>query len=291
MTATWSANATVAAGDIRNPVTANGHSYRCVVGGTTGGTEPAWVGRYQTITDGSTVTWAVYTVITPATVRTQLNLEGTTGQYSDDTIGGYILSAISSLETACSRYLVNRPGAVVTLTSMLRTALAIPGLRTPIAVQYAGATVVQNQSYWLLSDAMTTGVYTGIQFRAYRTDMFGSGIPGTPYGPWIANSQWFDQAADSPFYPGNYGGGVAYTSMPNDTSITGDWGYEPGFEPGNFVHALEVFSEWYTQRPPALLADTVLTPAGGIVSYSQMPAEVQDFVKEFSAGQMAVSVG
>ena len=45
--------------------------------------------------------------------------------------------------------------------------------------------------------------------------------------------------------------------------------YEPLFEPGNVVHAVEVLSEWYTMRPPAILADSAITPAGGIVSYSQ----------------------
>lgn len=288
--ATWQALHAYSAEQLVNPTVSNGHTFRCLTGGTSGASEPSWVGRYQPVTDGTAV-WVPYTIITPATVRTQLNYESTTNQYSDTTIGGYIIAAIYNLELACSRYLINHPGITVTLTSMLRTTLNIPALRSATTVVYGGATVQENQSYWLLSDAMTTGVFSGIQFRAWRTDMFGAGIPGTPYGPWIANSQWFDQATDSPFYPGNYGGGVAYTSMPNDTQITGDWGYEPGFEPGNLVHALEVFAEWYCQRPPALLADEIVTPNGAVVSYSSMPSEVQNYVLENSAGQFAVSVG
>src|SRR5436190_386271 len=112
----WQALHAYAAQAIVNPLTANGHSYRCSVAGTSGATEPAWVGRYQDITDGS-ATWVPYSIVTPAQVRTELHLEpeasGTTtpvaaGQYADSVIGPYILDAIASLELATKRYLVNR---------------------------------------------------------------------------------------------------------------------------------------------------------------------------------------
>lgn len=281
--AAWSAGATVAAGDLRNPTTANGHTYRCTVGGTTGGSEPAWVGRFQTITDGSTVRWVVYTIITPDTIRTQLKLEGTTGQYGEDILGGYILDATASLELVTKRVLSNRPGATFIYTSMLRALLPIPNVRTVTEALYANNLMEENAGYWLLPDSAQTGVFTGIQFRALRAD--GAG----PW--WLVDPSWFDKALDNPFNPANYGGGYVFSSMPNDTSVTGDFGYEPGFEPGNVVHAIEVLSEWYTMRPPAILADSAITPAGGIVSYSQMPPEVQDFVKTYSAGPQVVSIG
>lgn len=289
--ATWAALTVYAADAIVNPTTANGHSYRCATGGTSAGTEPTWVGRYQDITDG-TVTWVPYSIITPNAVRAQLALTGTTGQYSDATIGGYILDAISSLEQATWRFLVNRPGATYQTTSYGRPILNIPGIRTATSVTWLST--VQTASganlgngYTLLPDAMQTGVYTGIQFRPLHTE--------GNYPWWLSlggpTTNWFDTAADNPFDPRNYGGGYIFTSVSLDTAMTGDWGYEPLFEPGNLVHALEVLAEWYVLRPPAILADSAITPAGGIVSYSQMPPEVQQYVKSVSSGTGVVSIG
>ncbi len=290
--AAWQANHAYVSGDIVNPTVANGHSFRCTTSGTSGGSEPTWVGRYQTITDGGTVTWVVYTVITPQNVRDQLALTGTTGQYSDTTIGGYILDAIGSLEQATWRYLINRPGWTYQVTSYGRPILNIPGVRTATSVlwQSSAQTVSlanAGNGYTLLPDAMQTGVYTAIQFRPLHTE--------GNYPWWLslggATTNWFDTAADNPFDPRNYGGGYIFTSVSLDTAITGDWGYEPNFEPGNFVHALEILSEWYVLRPPSILADSAITPSGGIVSYSMMPPEVQQFVKGFSAGTGVVSIG
>lgn len=289
MTATWAALTVYSIGNVVNPTVANGFSFVCVDAGTSGASEPTWSGRWPAVVDGSAA-WAPYSIITPAMVRTQLGLEGTTGQYSDDTIGGYILAAVGSLEQATNRYLRNRPGASYSTTSYGRPILALPGLRTASAVTWMGSLQTasipgQGNGYTLLPDALQTGVFTGIQFRPLHTGA----------GPWWLSlggptTNWFDTNADSPFDPRNYGGGYVYTSVPGDTIVVGDWAYEPGFEPANVVHAVEVLSEWYTMRPPAILADSVITPAGGIVSYSQMPPEVQQFVKSFSAGQQAVSV-
>lgn len=273
--ATWAPLTLYATDAIVNPITANGHSYRAAIGGTSAASEPAWVGRYQNITDG-TVTWVPYCVITPSQVRTQLHLEpeasgvttpAATGQNSDATIGGYILDAIGSLEQATRRYFLNRPGFTWQVTSQGRPILNIPGIRTATSVTWMGSLQTVSganlgNGYTLLPDAMQTGVYTGIQFRPLHAE-----------GPWWlalggATTNWFDTAADNPFDPRNYGGGYVFTSVSLDTAIVGDWGYEPLFEPGSFVHALEILSEWYVLRPPAILADSAITPAGGIVSYS-----------------------
>jgi len=289
--ATWAPLTLYATDAIVNPTVANGHSYRAATGGTSGAAEPTWVGRYQNITDAS-VTWVPYTIITPAQVRTQLHLDGTTGQYSDTVVGGYILDAISSLESATQRFLVNRPGATYQTTSYGRPILNIPGVRTASNVIWLSTTQTASganlgNGYTLLPDAMNTGVYTGIQFRPLHTE--------GNYPWWLtlggATTNWFDTAADNPFDPRNYGGGYIFTSVALDTAIVGDAGYEPNFEPGQVVHALEILSEWYVLRPPSILADSAITPAGGIVSYSQMPPEVQQFVKSYSAGTGVVSIG
>lgn len=292
--AAWLPAHVYAAGAIVNPITSSGHSYRCATGGTSGASEPTWVGRYQDITDG-TVTWVVYTVLTPGQIRGMLNLEpertgattpAATGQYADSVIGPYLLDAITSLEISCRRFLVNHPGLTFTQTSQTAATLPLPGLRTVTSLTYAGVTL-DSSAYWLLADALNTGVYTGVQFRPFRSP---------ENGPWwlvlgSARGNWFDTSADSPFDPRNYGGGYVYTSMPNDQVTVGDWGYEPGFEPGNFVHALEILAGWYTMRPPAILNDSAVTATGAVVTYSQMPPEVQEFVKTFMAGRTAVSIG
>jgi len=108
---------------------------------------------------------------------------------------------------------------------------------------------------------------------------------------WYADQGWFDKALDSPFYPGNYGGGWAFSSMPNDTAIVGDWGWDPGFEPGAAVHAIEVLGAFFALRAPTLLSESAVTPQGGIISYASMPAEARDFIAEWSAAPTAVSVG
>ncbi len=286
MTATWTAGHQYSIDDVVNPTTPAGFSYRCTTGGTSGGSEPSWVGRYQTITDGATVTWVVYSIVTPATVRSQLSLTDTTAPNTDDNLGGYIMAAIESLERATRRFLRNRPNFTYTQTSQTAATVPIPGLRTATSLTYANVTV-DPSGYWLLPDVQNSGVYTGIQFRPFRSP---------ENGPWWLvlggqHDNWFDTAADNPFDPRNYGGGYVYTSMPNDQVTVGDWGYEPGFEPGDVVHAVEVLAEWYTLRPPAILADSAITAAGGIVSYSQMPPEVAEFCRKWSVGRQAVSVG
>ena len=58
-------------------------------------------------------------------------------------------------------------------------------------------------------------------------------VEGESYNPsaellalWLADRGWWDKALDSPFYPGNWGGGYAWTSMPDDLVITGDAGFD-----------------------------------------------------------------
>ena len=138
--ATWLPNHAYAAGNLVNPTVANGHSYISVVGGTSGGTEPSWSGRWPAVADGTANTWAPYSIVTPATLRSQMNWESTTGQYTNDILGNYILDAISSLELATSRYLVNRPGATWAITSNGRPQFPLPGLRTATSVVWQGAT-------------------------------------------------------------------------------------------------------------------------------------------------------
>lgn len=240
------------------------------------------------------------TIISVQSVRDYLQLAspGSNSQYSDGTIGSNIRAATSYLEQATHRILAQQTGVTYRTTSMGRAIVPIPGFSTLTSVVYQGATQTigydvnsSGASCWAITDPLMTGVYVAIQFRAYRADGFGMGVPGTPYGPWIANSNWYDQAADSPFYPANLGGGYFYGSMPNDVIVTGNAGYATGSEPESVLHAVKVLASFYTMRPASILADTAITPQGGVLTYSQLPSEVRQFIADWTIGQQVVSVG
>lgn len=52
----WSASASISAGDLRVPVVDNGHVYRALNAGTTGGSEPTWPKDGTTVVDND-ITW------------------------------------------------------------------------------------------------------------------------------------------------------------------------------------------------------------------------------------------
>lgn len=193
-----------------------------------------------------------------------------------------ILAAQETLERMTKRWFVDRPAVTYTDTSMLQPILPIPGFRTFTTVTWSGSTLVQDQSFWALPDVQNTGIYTAIQFRPIRADM---------REWWYANPQWWDRGLDNPFYPGNYGGGYAYTSMPNDLIIVGDGGYAVGTEPFAWLLAVKQLAAFFTKQPAAILADTIITAQGGVINYADMPATVVNFATSWMAGRTAVSVG
>ncbi len=243
-------------------------------------------------------------LIAPEAVREYILLNNnnvpSSSQYSDATISSNILSAQSALEKACQRYFAPRTFDASfpwRQTTMLRAQVPLPGFRTFTSVTWGGSllTVDVNNaagaSCWAIPDVQQSGLYIGLQFRAYRAD-----ASGRPW--WIADSGWFDKAFDSPFYPGNWGGGYFYSSMPNDLLIQGVAGYDPtlpvdsiGGLPSAVLHAIKVLASFYTMRPASILADVAMTPQGAVLTYSQMPTEVRMFLAEWAIGQMAVSVG
>lgn len=193
-----------------------------------------------------------------------------------------ILAAQETLERATRRWFVNRPTATYTATSMLRAIVPIPGFNSFTSISAYGSVLVPNQGCWPLPDAQNTGVYTSIQFRVFRGDI---------HDWYIANPQWWDAALDNPFYPGNYGGGYAWTSMPNDLVVQGDGGYPPGAYPFAWLLAVKQLASFFTKQPAAILAETIVTPQGGVINYAGVPSTVNAFVSSWRSGQMAVSVG
>ena len=224
--------------------------------------------------------------VSAAQVRAYLSLEAgnptNSPSKSTEQIESNILAAQEVLERATGRLFVNRPATTYTATTMLRAIVPVPGFRAFTSVSAYGSALVVNQAVWPLPDAQNSGIYTALQFRPFRGDL---------HEWWIANPQWWDAALDNPFYPGNYGGGYAWTSMPNDLSVVGDGGYAPGSEPFSWLLAVKQLAAFYTLQPAALLAATIVTPQGGVISYADLPDTVVNFINSWRTGQQAVSVG
>jgi len=237
-------------------------------------------------------------IVTAGQVRDYLvlNSPGSTSKYSDETVNSNIRAAQSKLERDCHRFFYDHPGVTWAGTTLLQATMAIPGFRTFTSVTWGGSTLSvavpgdgnASPSAWGLLEP-TEGVedlyrlVVGLQFRPWRVDNDRSW--------YFADSLWWDKALDSPFYPGNYGGGYAWTSMPNDLIIVGDGGYTPGHEPDAVRQAVKVLAAWYTLRPASLLANVTNTGGGGSLTVSELPGEVLEFVAEWKIGTQAQSGG
>lgn len=229
-----------------------------------------------------------YMMVSPQVVRDYLSLDpDATSRYSDATIGSNILASQDFLERQTGRYFTDRPGMTWVTTTMLRAQVAIPGFRAFTSVTWGGASLSvgfasndPNTSAWAIPDLLKSGIYIGLQFRAWRIDN------SDPYARSYHNPDpaWFDKMLDSPYYPGNYGGGYAWTSMPDDLVVVGDAGYAPGSEPDSLLDVVKIYAAFKTLRPQSLLANEAVTPAGGVLSYARIPAEVRDFIADWKIG-------
>lgn len=235
-------------------------------------------------------------IVTAAQVRAylELNSPGTASRYSDAVVEDAITGAQSDLETVCRRFFYDHPGITWATTTMLQAQVALPGFRSFAGVTWGGATISvavpgdgnQSPSAWgLLEQTPGTNdnpLVIAMQFRAWRVDND---------MPWyFADRLWWDKNLDNPFYPGNYGGGYAWTSLPNDLVIVGDGGYAAGTEPRAVFEAVKVLAAWKVLRPSGLMGGVGITPGGGAVDYSTIPAEVRDFIADWAIGQQAASM-
>jgi hypothetical protein len=220
---------------------------------------------------------AMFVSVAEVRAYLSLNAPGTDSKYSDATISSNIMSAGWTLERACGR-LFGDVTATKKFSTDGRAQMYIPGLRTATSVTLQGTTLTADTTYWLLPDDQQTGVYTGIQFRAFRG-------PSSGGRWWLGNPEWFDRNLDSPFYPGNYGLGG---TLPNDLVIAGDWGYSTIPDP--VLLATKALAAWYTLRPDALLSGARFTPDGNIFDLSKYPTEVQAFITDWKTGEQAVLV-
>lgn len=221
----------------------------------------------------------------------QLSADGSS-VYADSMLYSHILAAIGTLETATHRYIADHDFTTTPWagTSMLAAQVPIPGFRTFVTASWGGAAITvglpgdgnASPSAWAIPDVKQSGVYTALQFRAWRADSDRW---------WLSDSAWFDKAMDSPFHPGNRGGGFAWTSMPNDLLIYGHAGWPDTAWPGEAILAVKELAGYYTLQPRSLLSTIANTPGGSPRHYADMPGTVRDFIGAYTVGQQAVSVG
>lgn len=224
-----------------------------------------------------------YAFVSEQSVRDYLALNvDSTSRYTDSTLGSNIRAASEFLERATNRYFADRPSMTYTLTSHGAAQVPLPGLRNVSSVTLAGSALVVDESYWLIPDVMQTGVYTGLQFRAFGTRDDGPAF--------LRYSDWFDRNLDSPKWPGNWGGDGG--SLPNDLVIVADGGYSAATLPEAVRHATKVLAAYYTLRPTALLSGAQQSPDGTTFDLSDLPVEVREFVNRWRLNdRRVVTVG
>jgi hypothetical protein len=211
-------------------------------------------------------------------VKTFLGLDLAGTKY-DSVIDDAIEASSEQLQGDTGRQFEPLTGATKRYTTLGRATLAIHDLRTPSSVKLSGASLTADSTYWLIPDWRTPGVYTAIQLRGYST------ARGPAY---LSNPEWFDRNLDSPYIGLGSGGG-----LPNDLEIIGDWGHGtvavPVY-PEQLVEATKILSAWKTKRRDAQLANTIQTPEGNTLDYSQVPPEVGMFVEAWRLGSGQVAL-
>ena len=218
--------------------------------------------------------------VSAAEIRDSLGLDGTyaSGPYSDTNIGSNIRAATSYLERKTGRQFTKQDDTAKTFTTHNRAALTIPDLQSVSSVTENGTALVANESYFLIPDRMSSGIFTAIAFRvpSQRRD-----------GPeYLHNPEWWDRGLDWRRYG-------PYESEHNDVVVTGDWGYDEVaglLLPEDAKHAIKVLSQFYTKRVDSVLSGFSVTPEGAVLSYRELPMEVRQFIEEWTLGEQVTAV-
>lgn len=220
--------------------------------------------------------------VTEADVRDYLTLNAAASSgYSSALITSNIKAASAWIERATNRYFGDRPALTLTLTTQGVAAVDLPGFRSVTSVTKNNTALTANETYWLLPDAMATGLYTGISFRAF--------LP-RPDGPnYLHFSDWFDRNLDSPLWPGNWA--PNYGSLPNDLVVVGDAGYADADLPYDLRLAVKAQASLYTLGKDQTATGSLVTPDGNIVDLTGLARIVNEFVSTWRIGLGAVSVG
>ena len=211
---------------------------------------------------------------TVADVREYLNVSAPSpdsGAYGSGNIASNIAVASAFLQRVTGRQWEEQAATAKTFTTEGRAFVTIPDLQSATSVTLQGATLTADSTYYLIPDRANSGVYTGIQFRAFGAD-------------WRSNPEWFDRNLDTYWQRFN----TPWGSLPNDLVITGTWGWAT--LPIEVWQATRIYAAWLTKRTDAILTNVIQGPEGTISDLSQLPPEVAQFVEEWRLGSLLTGV-
>lgn len=206
--------------------------------------------------------------LTPADLRVYLGTAQVDGKYADSPLGSNIRAAQGFLERQTGRQFDVQTATTKTFTSNGAAVVSIPDLRSATSISLQGTALVSSETYWLLPDTRHSGVYVNVQLRAFGSD-------------WRGNPQWFDRNLDHPRY-------LAGTGLPNDLSITGDWGWLS--KPDDLLIGVKALAAWLTKRADAVLAGAMQDATGSVFDYSQWPPEAQAARRTYLRGEQMVAL-
>lgn len=206
-------------------------------------------------------------------VRGYMHTSSVTDNWSDANLGSNIRAASEFLQRQTARQFEVQTGQTKTFTSNGDATVPIPDLRTATSVTLQGAALTANASYWLLGRP-GEATYTTVQLRAYGA--------GSAYS-YLANPEWFDRNLD--YYASR---GIRVTSLPNDLVIVGDWGWTT--YPDSLLHATKILAAFYAERRNSVLANVQVSPMGAVLDYSNLPDEVQTFIRQWRLGGQAALI-
>jgi hypothetical protein len=206
-------------------------------------------------------------LVAPAQVRDYLNITATTGQYSDSLIGSNINAATSFLQRKTGRQFEWQGSNVrKVFTTEGRAAVTIPDLTVANSVSLQGTALTADSTYWLIPDRRNSGVYTGIQFRAFGAYDYRS------------NPEWFDRNLDNWRW-------AAGSRLPNDLAVEGEWGYHT--PPPDVLSAITILAAYYTKFPDAIISGGIQTTEGTVVI--GFPDPVQAFINDWQLSDPLVA--
>lgn len=217
-------------------------------------------------------------IVSPQVVRDLMAINvDATSRYTDATIGSNVRTSLEFIEQASGRYFADRPGITLVLTTSGQAAVALPGLRTITAVSWMDTPLDLDQTYWTYPDALGSGLIMAVGVRPFVAR------PGSPV--WLSSPQWFDRGLDLHRYPADWDTGPwDQGSLTGDLVVSGDGGYAAGAYPDALLDAVKIMAAWKTKRPDAIYSGGFGTAEGSVFDLSELPVEVQRFVKLWRVG-------
>lgn len=200
---------------------------------------------------------------TAAELRTFMDLTGTTGQKSTDSLDLLLQSSSDWLEAATGRR-ITADSSNRTFSTNGQPFMVIPDLRSATSVTLQSTVLTADTSYWLKPSREDPTVFTGINVRPWGQ--------GRVYS-YLANPEWWDRNLDSPL--ARY-----YGTLPNDLVIAGSWGHLT--TPPEWKVATMALAAYTFAHRDALFAAAKVTPEGNLLDLSRYPTEVQALLTQWT---------